>query len=434
MASIAREKNGTRRILFVAPDGERRQFRLGKVSQRTAEGMKCRVEQLLESLNFKRPMEPNLAQWVMDLEPPMAKKLARVGLIPDPEPKPSATLNAFIEGYISRRNDVSPHTRRIWRQTLRLLSGHFGADKPLGDITRGDAADWRLSLVAAKMADASVRKHCGFAKHFFAQAVDRELVAVNPFAKLVSAPVGNAARQYFVTREETAKILDAAPDAEWRLIIAMSRYGGLRCPSEHLALAWADVDWERNRITVRSPKTARHAGHESRIVPLFPELRPYLEAVFDAAAPGSEFVIERYRDPNANLRTQLERIIRRAGLKPWPRITHNLRASRATELAADYPAHVAAAWLGHSTLVAQKHYWTVTDGDFERAIQSGAESGARSAQNAAQRACAPNRNESNEQSATVCVVSTSAKFCDTPLTGAKKMAEVHGNRTHLRRA
>jgi integrase len=434
MASIAREKNGNRRILFVAPDGKRKTIRLGKVSQRTAEGIKYRVEQLLEALNFKRSMESDLAQWVMDLEPPTAKKLARVGLIPDPEPKPTATLDAFIEGYIVRRNDVSPHTRRIWRQTLRLLSARFGTDKPLGDITRGDAADWRLSLVAAKMADASVRKHCGFAKHFFAQAIDRELIAVNPFAKLVSAPVGNAARQYFVTREETAKILDTAPDAEWRLIIALSRYGGLRCPSEHLALTWADIDWERNRVTVRSPKTARHAGHESRIVPLFPELRPYLESVFDAAAPGSEYVITRYRDPNANLRTQLERIIRRAGLKPWPRITHNLRASRATELAAEYPAHVAAAWLGHSTLVAQKHYWTVTDGDFERAAQSGAECGARSAQNAAQRASASVRGDSQIESATAYGIVTCAVSDESMRNAAKKMAEVHGNRTHLRRA
>ncbi len=33
------------------------------------------------------------------------------------------------------------------------------------------------------------------------------------------------------------------------------------------------------------------------------------------------------------------------------------------------PAHVAAAWLGHSTIVANKHYWQVTDADFERATK-----------------------------------------------------------------
>lgn len=47
MASIARDKNGCRRILFVAPDGRRPTIRLGKVSQRAAESVKFRVEQLL---------------------------------------------------------------------------------------------------------------------------------------------------------------------------------------------------------------------------------------------------------------------------------------------------------------------------------------------------------------------------------------------------
>jgi len=38
-------------------------------------------------------------------------------------------------------------------------------------------------------------------------------------------------------------------------------------------------------------------------------------------------------------------------------------------LAVDFPAHVAAEWMGHSTVVADKHYWRVTDADYERAIQ-----------------------------------------------------------------
>ena len=40
---------------------------------------------------------------------------------------------------------------------------------------------------------------------------------------------------------------------------------------------------------------------ESREIPLFPELWPYLEECFDLAAPGTEYVITRYRDTNANL-------------------------------------------------------------------------------------------------------------------------------------
>ena len=50
-----------------------------------------------------------------------------------------------------------------------------------------------------------------------------------------------------------------------------------------------------------------------RIVPIFPELRPYLLEAFEQAEVGAEYVIARYRTTNINLRTQLNRIISRAG-------------------------------------------------------------------------------------------------------------------------
>lgn|GEM_PF-4193553 len=90
-----------------------------------------------------------------------------------------------------RTTGVSPHTQRIWRQTKQKLVENFGANRPTDEITRGDATDWRLTFIAAGLADATVRKHCGFAKHFFAQALDHEIISANPFSKLVSSPVGN---------------------------------------------------------------------------------------------------------------------------------------------------------------------------------------------------------------------------------------------------
>ena len=93
-------------------------------------------------------------------------------------------------------------------------------------------------------------------------------------------------RMYFVTQEVAEKVLEACPDAQWRLLFALSRYGGLRCPSEHLALRLGDVDWERDRITVHSPKTEHHEGKESRQIPIFPELRPYLNEVWNNGPPG----------------------------------------------------------------------------------------------------------------------------------------------------
>jgi integrase len=72
------------------------------------------------------------------------------------------------------------------------------------------------------------------------------------------------------------------------LLIALSRFGGLRCPSEHLALRWQDVDWEHKRFRVDSTKTGE------RWIPIFPELRPYLEECFERAEEGAVHVITRY--------------------------------------------------------------------------------------------------------------------------------------------
>ena len=144
----------------------------------------------------------------------------------------------------------------------------------------------------------------------------------------------------------------------------MSRYGGLRCPSEHLALKWEHVDWVAKRITIPGMKT------KERTIPLFAELERYLKEAWE---PEAEYVITRYRDTNANLRTQLLRILRRAGVPKWVRLFHNLRASRQTELENQFPTHVVCAWLGNSPQVARKHYLQVTDEHFaKRAAKSGA--------------------------------------------------------------
>lgn len=137
MASIAKDKNGTRRILFVAPDGTRKTIRLGRVSQRAAESIKYRVEQLLECLLMNRPMEPDLAGWVADLGPPLAKKPARVGLIPEPEAKAAATLGPFLQAWLAaRKGDYKPASLIAWRQVINTLPGFFGADCPLADVSR----------------------------------------------------------------------------------------------------------------------------------------------------------------------------------------------------------------------------------------------------------------------------------------------------------
>jgi hypothetical protein len=80
----------------------------------------------------------------------------------------------------------------------------------------------------------------------------------------------------------------------------------------------------------------------------------------------------------------MERIIRRAGVKPWPKLFHNLRSTRQTELTEKFPSHVVCAWLGNSRAVAQDHYLQVTDAHFALAAIQPTMQPEQAAQNPAQ--------------------------------------------------
>jgi len=237
-------------------------------------------------------------------------------------------------------------------------------------------------------------------------------------SECLAAVRANTTRMFFVTREMADRVLDACPDAQWRLIFTLCRYGGLRCPSEVLRLTWGDVDFDKMRLTIHSSKTEHHEGGGVRLVPIFPELEKHLLDVYGQAPTGSEYIITRYRQANANLRTQLERIILRAGLVPWPKLFQNLRSSRETELCERWPEHVACAWIGNTQTVARKHYLQVTEEHFERAVRRGTESGTRAAQNAAQQPAAPSGRVSQLDGVTAANPLQSQEYCDTLRNGA----------------
>ncbi len=387
MASISREPNSRKTIQFVSADGgKRKSVHLGKVPQRMAEEIKVKVEALNAAAISGLPVDNETAAWVSRLGDDLADKLAAVGLIAK---RASARLGEFMDAYIAGRRDTKPLTRRNMEIFKRRILRFFDPSRNLRDITPADA-DAFLVWLKENHAESTAGRTIKQIKQFFRAAVRARIIRENPFVDVKPPSEVNEARKFFVTRDVAQSVIDACPDVEWRLIVALSRYGGLRCPSEHLALAWSSVDWEKDRFLVDSPKTG------PRWVPIFPELRAHLEAVFEAAPDGAVHVINRYRDTNKNLRTQFGRIIRRAGVKPWPKLFHNMRASRETELAAEHPIHVVTAWLGHSALIAQKHYLQLTDADFERAARGGAKSGAVDVQNAVQQPAAPSRIPSPE--------------------------------------
>ncbi len=374
MASVSHDKgSGRRRIQFVAPDGKRQAIRLGKVTAKQAETAKLHVEDLVACKSTGSSLRPATADWLASLTDTMRRRLERVDLIRPRERTKCPTLAEWVRGYIAGRTDVKPNTRRNLEQAERSLIGFFGKAKRLDEVTPGDAEEFRIHLKAEGLAEGTSRRRCKRARQFFTAAIRKKLITENPFVDIKCGNYSNAERFYFVSREETEAVLDACGDVEWRALFAVCRYGGLRCPTEVLRLQWGDVDWERMRFTVHASKTEHHVGSGIRQVPIFPELLPHLQDCFEQAEPGTEYVITRYRATNSNLRTQLGRIIKRAGLTPWPKLFQNLRSTRETELAEEFPMQVVCAWIGNSQPVAAKHYLQVTEDHYRKAAQNPAQ-------------------------------------------------------------
>jgi len=402
MASVVKDPNGFKRVIFKGSDCKRHPIRLGKCSEKFAITVAGHVEEIVNAAIRSLPVARLTAEWLAGLSPEMEKKLVRVGLIHPRDSAKEITLGEFLDGYLARRSDVKAGTGVFYGHTKRNLIEVFGADRTLASITPADADDFRRRLqtqaepantptssekAPRKLAAATVARRCSLARTFFKDAVRRKLIAENPFDDVVGGPSHNPERQHFIDHATINKVLEIAPSAEWKLLIAMSRFGGLRVPSEPCSMKWRDIDWSGNRMTVHSPKTEHHVGKATRLVPIFSELRPYLDEVFAAASKQFEqtvnlddWILPAFRREAAqagdwrsvNLRTQFEKIIKRAGVTPWPRLWHNLRASRQTELEEQFPSHVVCAWLGNSEAVARKHYLQVRESDFQKAAHKAA--------------------------------------------------------------
>ena len=377
MASIGIDKRGSRYIQFEDRNRQRRTLRLGKVSQRTAEAARLRVEKLVAAQMLDAAPDQETTRWLAEIGDKVSGKLAKLGLI---ETRKSMMLGDFIKEFKQERSGMKLSTRTAWGAPHKSLLAYFSERTPLRSISEGQAKAWRRSI-APRLAENTVRKWTAIAKTLFNAAVEHRLIDRSPFAKLKSGMIENKARMHFVDAETSRLVLKACPDFEWRLIFALARWGGLRCPSEMRELKWSDILWDRDRFIVLSPKTV-HQGKPMRIVPIFPELLPIFREAFEAAADGAIYVVPRTRNSAVNLRTQFKRIVERAGVAPWPKLFQNLRSTRETELANHYPIHVACEWIGNSRPVAMKHYLQATEDHFITAA------GDNSAANALQRPAA----------------------------------------------
>ncbi len=406
MASLIKTGNGkspSRAIQFTNGEGDRKTIRLGKIGLANARVFKNQVELLVSCSITNTALSVELSTWLVGLPDSMHAKLATVGLVEPRTPEPtSPTLEIWTTKYIGqRRSELKPATIVELEFTASLLREKLGSGSPIDRVTPDEAHSWRAWLAEPyeragretpqKRSDATVRKHVRNAKSIFGAALDRELITRNPFKKLASSAVA-AERGRYITPSETDDILEHCEDTQWKALFGLARLAGLRVPSETHRLTWADVDFEKLRLSVFSPKTERYERHKRRLVPMVPKLAKLIQDAFDDAHEGQKGVL-RLSAIKSTLRTEFFATLKRAEVDAWPRPWQVLRQSCATEWKQTHPAYAVDAWMGHSQDVSEKHYLTIPDSLWNSVTESAAECAAEPSRTPSQRAA----NEGGEQ-------------------------------------
>ena len=216
-------------------------------------------------------------------------------------------------------------------------------------ITRADADKWRSKLIADGLKPASVKHHLGNGRGLFREAVESELVITNPMRHF-KAGTTPAVNDRYITPEETTRILNHYKDIRLKAQFGLCRLAGLRI-GECDELNFDDINWCRGTLKVRSPKTERHPGHESRLVPICPQLMTILRQIYDASADthGKLLLLR-----GGNLRRKLIEGIKAAGVQTWDRLFQASRSSCEKQWNSEGVPYVEKL-MGHSAAVADKH-------------------------------------------------------------------------------
>ena len=398
MASISKDKDGTKRIVFIDANGKRHYVRLGRIDMKMAGMVKVHIENLVVAQITSTSPDTPTAQWVASLPEDFHAKLAKTGLMV--ARRRVGTLEELVPAFImSRAATVSEQTIEVWRQSEISLYRFFGGDRRVDTITHKDAESFRSWLVS----DGMLRKQGGLKpttvwkrlQHvvaFFKWMVKNKDITESPFDGMTMCPSPDTDRNDYVDADLIRQVMAVAPDAEWRLIIALWRFAGLRGSSEPLLLRWQDISFDKNTITVHAKKTQRYGGVKAvRTMPLFPEL---IEPILAARAEAHEsdvYVITKHAPRylkkvadrsklgriSANLGTIFAKFVRRAGVEAWSKIINNVRASWITDLLDgkyqtpdwQFGIQVIAEWAGNSPKVILRYYGRIRPQVFMQVTQ-----------------------------------------------------------------
>ncbi len=211
--------------------------------------------------------------------PEARKTVAKLLAIATGEELQSFTIKSWCDEWIRRKaRDSSKATMARYEGHAKSFLGWLGearSKKPLESITTHDARQWREKLQDEGRAGKTVLSYTKDIGAIYRAAIREGLVTFNPFTALEAIDTSDSQERKPFTGEEVGKLIAAAPTEEWRGLILVAAFTGLRL-GDAARLSWQSIDLEAKLITLIPSKTKKKKREVK--IPIQADLLAYLLA------------------------------------------------------------------------------------------------------------------------------------------------------------
>lgn len=245
----------------------------------------------------------------------------------------------WCENAVVRLKEKSAVRKKLSVKNL----GKFFGPMPVRKIAPRDCEDW-MRARSPGISASTFNNERETLQSLFAVAKREGVILDNP-AENLPRRKADKSKPVIPTREQFASLLSAIQTLDARArhagtLVELLAYSGMRL-NEAVSLRWGDIDFDRGLFMVTGGERGTK-NHEVRAVPIFPNLRAFLDKQREAGEPETEaFVV-----PIASAKRAMLSACKKAGLPEF--LHHSLRhffVSNAIEQGVDFKT--IAAWVGH---------------------------------------------------------------------------------------
>lgn len=279
------------------------------------------------------------------------------------------TCATLWEKFSETKPYLSEASKNNFKNVASRFFNYFDESMPIDRLTTEQLSCWKSRMLLT-YSPATTTQTLQTTKSVFRLAVSMNWLPSNPLNGIDYGSFRNPDSNRFVTRGEFRKIREQCSTWEQRAILTLTRYGGMRSPSEVVRLKWSDIDWEKRSIFVISAKPNANP-YRRRLVPLFPAVRRVLEEAIPNSSKYGYIVTGCQETAGTCFGAWFSRLVQKAGMDRIPRPFDNMRSSRATELYHEFGQVHTMAWMGYASI---DHYRLLSvhhplEAEFKRATE-----------------------------------------------------------------